>query len=171
MLVALLLQLLASPDLGPIPTTGEPPAAEMRELRERLTATLNRHRADAGLAPLVTDSIAERAAQFQAEDMLGAGVMRHVDSTGRTPLARYRAFGGKSDYYGENVGFSTPGVVDPVPLWNDIAQLDTAMMDERPPDDAHRQNILSKHYGAVGIGVAVGPKGVFLCEDFSSVKP
>jgi len=171
MLLALLLQLLTSPDLGPIPTTGQPPAAETRELRERLTTALNKHRAAAGLAPLVTDLIAERAAQFQAEDMLDAGVMRHLDSTGRTPLARYKAFGGKSDYYGENVGYSTPGVVDLQPLWNDIAQLDTAMMAEKPPEDAHRQNILSKHYSAVGIGVAVGPKGVFLCEDFSSAKP
>jgi uncharacterized protein YkwD len=150
--------------------TGSPPAAELRELRERLTTRLNKHRADEGLAPLITDPIAERAAQFQAEDMLGAGVMRHVDSTGRTPSARYKAYGGKSDYYGENVGFFSPGVVDPVLLWNDIAQLDTAMMNEEPPDDAHRENILSKHFAAVGIGVAVGPNGVYLCEDFSNAK-
>jgi uncharacterized protein YkwD len=171
MLLALLLQVQASPDLGPIPTTGPPPAAELRELRERLTTRLNKHRADAGLAPLVTDPIAERAAQFQAENMLAAGVMRHLDDTGRTPIARYKAFGGKSDWYGENVGFSSPGVVDPDLVWKDIARLDTAMMEEQPPDDAHRQNILSKHFTAVGIGVAVGPKGVFLCEDFSSAKP
>lgn len=171
MFLALLLQLLTASNLGPIPTIGPPPPAELRELRAELIATLNEHRVHAGLEPLVIDPVAEQAAQFQAQDMLDSGVMRHVDSEGRTPAARYKAYGGKSDYYGENVGFSSPGVVDPTLLWKVIEKLDYDMMAETPPDDGHRRNILSSHYDAVGIGITVGPKGVFLCEDFSSAKP
>jgi len=166
----LLLALLLATNLGPIPTTGPPPPAELRQLREQLTAALNQHRAQLGLPPLATDPIAEQAAQFQAGDMLEADKMRHEDSAGRSPIARYKALGGASDYYGENVGFRSPGVLDPTLLWDVLSRLDAQMMAEVPPDDGHRQNILSPHYTAVGIGIAVGANGVFMCEDFSSVK-
>jgi len=41
------------------------------------------------------------------------------------------------------------------------------MMAEQPPNDGHRENIVSPNYDAVGIGVAVGPGGVYLTEDFT----
>ena len=167
----MLLALLLAASLGPIPTTGPPPPSELKQLRAQLLAQLNADRAQLGLASLAVDPIAERAAEFQAVDMLDAGKLRHDDSSGRSPLARYNAYGGKSDYYGENVGFRSPGVVDPVLLWDVLSKLDAQMMAEAPPNDGHRRNILSGHFSAVGIGVAVGPNGVFMCEDFSSAKP
>lgn len=161
----MLLALLVAANL--IPTTGPPPAAELQQLRSELTATLNEHRAQLGLPALATDPIAEQAAEFQAVDMLDAGALRHEDSSGRSPAERYKAYGGASDYYGENVGFRSPGVLDPALLWDVLSKLDAQMMAEVAPDDGHRRNILSSHYRAVGIGVAVGPHGVFMCEDFS----
>jgi len=164
----MLLALLIATSLGP--TIGPPPASELTQLRAELTSQLNEHRTQAGLAPLRLDPIAEQAAEFQAVDMMNAGKLSHVDSTGRSPFARYQAFGGNADYYGENVGFRSPGVVDPVLLWDVLSKLDAKMMAEVPPSDGHRQNILSNHFSAVGIGIAVGPNGVFMCEDFSSAR-
>jgi uncharacterized protein YkwD len=164
----MLLALLIAASLDP--TIGPPPPSELMQLRAELVAQLNEHRAQAGLTPFGVDPIAEQAAEFQAVDMMNTGKMRHEDSSGRSPFARYEAFGGKADYYGENIGFRSPGVVDPVLLWQVLAKLDARMMAEVPPDDGHRRNILSSHYTAVGIGVAVGPDGVFLAEDFSSIK-
>jgi uncharacterized protein YkwD len=166
----MLLALLLAANLGPIPTTGPPPPSELKQLRTELITRLNGYRAPLGLPLLGVDPIAERAAQFQATDMLNAGQLRHEDSSGRTPFARYKAYGGKSDYYGENVGFHSPGVLDPVLLWEVLSKLDAQMMAEAPPNDGHRRNILSSHFSAVGIGIAVGPNGVFVCEDFSSVE-
>jgi uncharacterized protein YkwD len=163
----MLIALLVAAGLGPIPTEGPPPAAELGELRAQLTETLNQHRAADGLPKLERNPTAEQAAQFQADDMLSTGKMGHLDSSGRTPMMRYASFGGKADYYGENVGFRSPGVVDPVLLWNVLALLDKAMMAEVPPNDGHRRNILSPNYNGVGIGIAVGAKGIFMAEDFT----
>ena len=167
MLLATLLAFLLSVDIGPpLPAIGPPPPAELSQLRRQLVDTLNRHRAQYGLPVLTFDSTAQKAAQFQAEDMLRAGRMQHEDAAGRSPLERFESFGGKADYYGENLGYRSPGVVDPTLLWRVIAALDAEMMAEVPPSDGHRRNILSQRFSAVGIGIAVGPAGVFLSEDF-----
>lgn len=165
-----IIALLVAAGLGPLPTQGPPPRAELAELRAQLTDALNQHRAAFGLPELITDSTAEQAAQYQAEDMLATGKLGHLDSTGRSPMLRYAQFGGKADYYGENVGFRSPGVVNKALLWDVLSKLDQAMMAEVPPYDGHRQNILSKHYEAVGIGIAVGPNGVFMAEDFTGAR-
>ncbi len=165
LLVALLAGALAS-NLGPIPTEGPPPAAELSQLRVELVNALNQHRASNGLPALVQDPTAQLAAQFQAEEMLQTGQLSHEDSTGRSPMVRFESYGGKAMFYGENIGYRKPGVLDPVLLWQVLAQLDRAMMAEVPPNDGHRRNILSPHYSGVGIGVAVGAKGVYMSEDF-----
>ncbi|MBV8082657.1 MAG: CAP domain-containing protein [Candidatus Eremiobacteraeota bacterium] len=167
----LLVALLIAADLGPIPTTGPPPAAELRTLRAQLTDQINKDRAKYNLPPLTLDPIAQQAAQYQAENMLINDKMQHQDTSGRSPVQRYNDLGGKADYYGENVGFRSPGVVDPVLLWDVLAKLEAAMMAEVAPEDGHRRNILSSHYSAVGIGIAVGPNGVFMAEDFAGNLP
>ena len=157
--------LTANPTLG-VPAEGPPPPDELRALRTELLSTLNAHRSEYGLEPLRVDPIAEQAAQFQAEDMLHSGHMGHFDSGGRSPIDRFDAFGGSADYYAENVGFYKPAVSEQDLLWGVLSLLDRQMMSEKPPNDGHRRNILGDHYSAVGIGIAIGPKGVFMSEDF-----
>ncbi|MBV8172107.1 MAG: CAP domain-containing protein [Candidatus Eremiobacteraeota bacterium] len=171
LLAALLAAFFIDVDAGQIPSTGPPPAAELHSLRAKLIDRINKDRAQYNLPPLTADPIAQRAAQYQAENMLATGNLEHTDSSGRAPMQRYNDMGGKADYYGENVGFRAPGVLDPVLLWNVLAKLEAEMMAEVPPNDGHRQNILSSHYNAVGIGVAVGPRGVFMAEDFVGNTP
>jgi uncharacterized protein YkwD len=118
------------------------------------------------LGPLVTDSTAQAAAQEQAEDMLSAGVMRHEDSQGRTPLERFSALGGHATWYGENVGWYQISADSGPSQWQAVADLDAEMMAEQPPDDGHRRTILDARYQAVGIGIAVGANGLYLAEDF-----
>lgn len=166
LLAALLTFVLASGASSLLPTIGPPPPDELSQLRRQLIATLNHHRAQYGLPRLTFDGTAEKAAQYQAEDMQRTGRMQHDDASGRSPLQRFESFGGKADYYGENLGYRSPGVLDPVLLWHVIEALDADMMAEVPPADGHRKNILSRNFSAVGIGIAVGPNGVFLSEDF-----
>lgn len=145
--------------------TGNPAPA----IRARLIDQINAHRRSYGLAPLALDRVAQRAAQFQADDMENNGVMRHQDSDGRTPMARYAAFGGRASLYGENVAFYSDTATELDTAWHAVAKLDSMMMAEKPPSDGHRENILSPDYKAVGIGVAVGPNGMYIAEDF--VRP
>ena len=167
MLLAALLACSLIADAGPsLPVEGPPPPAELSELRHELIATLNEHRSQYNLPRLSMDRTAEKSAQAHAEDMLRTGQMQHDDPSGRTPFERFQAYGGKADYFGENLGFHSPGVIDPVLLWQVIEKLDAQMMAETPPSDGHRRNILSRNFSEVGIGIAVGSRGVFLSEDF-----
>ena len=152
-----------SPDAG---RSAAPDPVDLDAVRDELVDALNAHRRDAGLPPLHLDPIAEQAAQFQAQDMAAAAVIRHQDASGRTPLQRYAAMGGRAGWYAENVGWYGLDVAGKTELWLALSKLDAQMMAERPPEDGHRENILSAHYEAVGIGVSVGPHGLYLAEDF-----
>ncbi len=96
------------------------------------------------------------------------GVMRHEDSGGRTPMTRYTAFGGRAALYGENVAFYGDTISESDAAWHAVSKLDAMMMAEQPPTDGHRENILSPDYRAIGVGVAVGPNGLYIAEDFVS---
>lgn len=152
----------------PAPSHAEaPPPADLVAVRDRLLAVLDAHREAQGLGDLRVDPKAESAAQAHALSMARDGVLRHVDPDGATPFDRYHAAGGSSRYYAENVAWYGFADESRAALTRAIAKLDAQMMAERPPDDGHRANILSPLYGAVGIGVAVGPGGIYLTEDFS----
>ncbi len=161
MIAAIVLPFLAP---APLPHAEDPGPA----VRARLINQINAHRRSYGLAPLSLDTIAQRAAQFQAQDMESNGVMRHQDSDGRTPMTRYSAFGGHAALYGENVAFYGDRISESDAAWQAVAKLDEMMMAERPPSDGHRENILSPDYRSIGIGVAVGPNGLYIAEDFVS---
>ncbi len=143
-------------DASPVPT--------------RLVATLNEHRRHFGLSALHIDPLAERAAQLQAEDMQAHDVLRHLDSSGRSPMERFTQLGGHAAAYGENVAYYSEPSSDAGKQWVAVAKLDDLMMAEKPPEDGHRQNILSPMYDGVGVGIAIGPHGIFIAEDFVAVQ-
>ena len=113
------------------------------------------------------DPVAQQAAQFQADDMAAAGMLRHTDSRGRNPYQRYQAFGGSIRSIGENVANDSSVTLDPTLIWTVMSCLDADMMAEKAPNDGHRRNILASIFNEVGIGIAVSKSGVFFCEDFS----
>lgn len=157
----------SSPSELPDASSSAPPSeADMSAVRKQLIAALNAHRLTLGLRALRSDTIAEQAADFQAQDMSHAGEMRHQDANGRTPMQRYASFGGHAGWYGENVGWYGLEVGGAPALWSVVAKLDAQMMAEQAPNDGHRENILDQHYDAVGIGISVGPHGLYLAEDF-----
>ena len=154
----------------PVPRAGNLAAApdpdSLRALRARLLDLLNAHRAATGLPLLTPDPLAESAAQTQAKDMETAGIMRHTDSSGRSPYERFKSIGGLASLYGENVAYFGLDVNDLANEWQAVDTLDSMMMAERAPDDGHREAILSPAYREVGIGVAIGANGLYLAEDF-----
>ena len=148
-----------------------PPAApaqpDLDAVRTELLGAINAHRGDIGQPPLEFDPIAQSAAQAQADAMALAGRIGHEAAAGRSPMRRYLDLGGRAAWYAENVGWYGLDVQGRDALWSAVEKLDAEMMAERPPDDGHRQNIISPHYQGLGIGVCVGPAGLYLAEDFS----
>jgi uncharacterized protein YkwD len=149
------------------PTAPQPPSqADVDALRAQLLDALNEHRRLTGQRPLGTDPLAQEAAQYQAQDMAQAAAMRHADASGRSPMQRYEAMGGRAGWYAENVGWYGLDVSGHDAIWMALSKLDAQMMAEQPPDDGHRRNILSPQYEAVGIGISVAQSGLYLAEDF-----
>ena len=108
--------------------------AEVSEVR-----MINRFRRARGLAPLRIDRSLTRAAAWQARDMGRSSRFDHVDSLGRDPFVRLRAFGYPSagTWRGENLA---AGNADPGATWQQWLH--------SPP---HRANWLVPEFRAIGV--------------------
>ena len=124
---------------------------------------INRDRQAEGLPPVELDSTASIGAQRHARDMAQHGFTAHWGSDGSVPEQRYTEAGG-TDMVQENVACLFDGVrrkLDPNPHFEPalLEQLQQMFMDEVPPNDGHRRNILKPGHHRVGIGLAQ-PAGV-----------
>lgn len=133
------------------------PAAANEAIGYVLTL-INRDRAAAGLEPVALDPIAAVGAERHARDMAAHGFTAHWGSDGSVPEERYTDAGG-SDLVQENVACLFDGVpreLDDNPHYDAalLEQLQKMFMDEVPPNDGHRRNILKPGHHRVGIGLA-----------------
>ncbi|HEX3772992.1 MAG TPA: CAP domain-containing protein [Polyangiaceae bacterium] len=137
----------------------------LEQARKYVLKLVNRDRADNGLPPVTFDEIATRAGQRHAEDMARAGYTAHWGTDGSVPEERYSDAGG-TDFVQENAGCLADGQareIDAKPVFDAamLERVEHAFMDEKPPRDGHRKNILKPGHTSLGIGVA-RPKGVDL---------
>ena len=137
----------------------------LEQARRYVLALVNRDRADNGLPPVVLDEIATRAGQRHADDMARSGYTAHWGTDGSVPEERYSDAGG-TDFVQENAGCLADGEhreLDSTPRFEvrQLERVEHAFMDEKPPRDGHRKNILKPGHRALGVGVAK-PKAVDL---------
>jgi Cysteine-rich secretory protein family len=128
-----------------------------------MLSLINRDRKLAGLSPVELDPVASRGAERHARDMAKNGFTAHWGSDGSVPEQRYTEAGG-TDMVQENVACLFDGVardLDPSPRYDPakLEQLQKMFMDEVPPNDGHRRNILKPGHHRVGIGLSQ-PAGV-----------
>lgn len=140
----------------PVPRPQSPAALD--EASAYLLTLINRDREQHGLAPVDYDPVASIAAQRHASDMAKHGFTAHWGSDGSVPEQRYTEAGG-SDMVQENVAClfdAVPRDLDPNPRFDParLEQLEKMFMDEVPPNDGHRRNILKPGHRRVGIGLA-----------------
>ncbi len=137
---------------------------------------VNRDRAAHGLSALAWDERAARAGQIHSEDMARHGYTGHWGSDGLVPEERYSEVSGR-DYVQENAACLADSVareLDPHSLIApaEVEAIETAFMNERPPNDGHRKNILVPWHNHLGVGIA-RPAGVtnLICvsQEFSDV--
>jgi uncharacterized protein YkwD len=125
---------------------------------------LNNERAAHGLAPLTWRGRLVSSARAHNLAMARANTMSH-QLPGEPDLAkRISATGYRWSWIGENIAYNTDISRSGVLL------LQTMMYREKPPNDGHRQNILSRNFRNVGIDVYIDRTHhkVWLTEDFGA---
>jgi len=136
--------------------------------RARLLDLVNAERAAAGLSVLELDDLACKVATDHAHDMATNHFLSHWGSDGRKPYQRY-SFAGGINAIQENVSSAdkilslTPGGVI-----GDLVDMHTAMHDETPPNDGHRQAMLASQHTHAGFGIALNGHSLRLSEFYVS---
>jgi uncharacterized protein YkwD len=153
--------------LARAPTEGElaqPPEHPYADVEQRLLEVINAARAAAGLPPVAWDPVAAEASLAHARQMAEAGYLSHWDLQGRLPHERYASYGGRA-YVAENAGCWS-GARGDAGVTDRAVRLQQIMLDERPPEDGHRANILDPDRTAVGIGVAFANGRLCMTNEF-----
>lgn len=148
---------------APPPVPGSSPAAQA------VLAQINAWRTSMGLRPYtMLPGLIASAHKHNLIMMAGCGLSHRCP--GEADLGpRIAAQGVHWTAAGENIGESGPNANTTTAITNAAKGLDQAMFNEKPPDDGHRRNLLSKTFTHIGIDVVRDSKGtVWLTEDFTN---
>jgi uncharacterized protein YkwD len=147
----------------PPPVAGSSPAAQA------VLVQINAWRTSMGLRPYtMLPGLIASAHKHNLVMMAGCGLSHRCP--GEADLGpRIAAQGVHWMAAGENIGESGPNANTTTAITNAAKGLDQAMFNEKPPDDGHRRNLLSKTFTHIGIDVVRDSKGtVWLTEDFTN---
>jgi uncharacterized protein YkwD len=132
-------------------------------------ALINQARATAGLPALSVTSGLQASSSAHNLRMAGGCGLSH-QCPGEPAIGdRETAAGVHWTAAGENIGEGGPVADASAAIAQMAVGLTQSMLDEKPPDDGHRQNILSKAFTHIGIAVDRDNSGtVWLTQDFSN---
>jgi uncharacterized protein YkwD len=135
----------------------------------QVLALINQARASAGLPPLTITAGLDRSASAHNARMADGCGLSH-QCPGEPDLgARETAAGVTWTAAGENIGEGGPVASTTSAIAHMAVTLTQDMLNEKPPDDGHRKNILSSSFAHIGIAVYRDSSGtVWLTQDFSS---
>ena len=136
---------------------------------EQVLALINRARAQAGLPAYTISSGLVTSATKHNQTMAGGCGLSH-QCPGEPALGdRETAAGVQWSSAGENIGDGGPVSNTNAAIAQMAVGLTQDMLNEKPPDDGHRQNILSSSFHHVGIAVYRDGSGtVWMTQDFSN---
>jgi uncharacterized protein YkwD len=159
---------------NPIPATPSPTSTNTNsggnggtstsasQAAQSVLTLINQERAGAGLSALVMSNALIQSAHKHNLAMLAVGQLSH-QLPGEADLGtRITAQGVKWNMVAENIGYGFGDATQTA------VSLNQSMFAEKPPNDGHRQNILSGNT-LIGIDVIVNPQNsqVWLTEDFA----
>jgi uncharacterized protein YkwD len=146
-----------------------PPASQGSSAAvQQVLALINSARAQAGLpAFTLTPGLDTSAARHNALMAGGCGLSHQCP--GEPALgARESAAGVHWTAAGENIGEGGPVAATAANIARMAVSLTQSMLNEKPPSDGHRQNILSATFRHVGIAIRRDSSGtVWMTQDFS----
>jgi uncharacterized protein YkwD len=174
----LMLQLTACTGLPGITTSQGTPVAtatgsqaqgtgEEQPLAQRLFKQINQDRVANTLPPLSWEPRLERSAhQHDLVMATGCGLMHQCPNEPDLGT-RISNQGVQWQAVGENIGEGGP-VSSKDDAWNIVSMIHQGMMAEKPPDDGHRRNLLSKVFHRIGISIYIDAHHtLWLTEDFA----
>jgi uncharacterized protein YkwD len=145
------------------------PAAQNGTAAAQVLALINQARAAAGRPALaVTSGLDASSSAHNMRMASGCGLSHQCP--GEAALGdRETAAGVHWTAAGENIGEGGPVAGTTTAVAQMAVGLTQSMLNEQPPDDGHRMNILSSSYTHIGIAVYRDSSGtVWLTQDFSS---
>ncbi|MGA9829556.1 MAG: CAP domain-containing protein [Trebonia sp.] len=134
-----------------------------------MLALINQARSAAGLPALtITSGLETSSSQHNLLMADGCGLSHQCP--GEAPLGdRETAAGVDWTSAGENIGEGGPVADTDAAIAQMAVGLTQSMLNEQPPDDGHRLNILSSSFTHIGIAVYRDSSGtVWLTQDFSN---
>ena len=151
------------------PPASTAPAPGLPAAAQQVLALINQARSEAGRpAYTVSSGLDTSAARHTAVMAAGCGLSHQCP--GEPPLGdRETAAGVHWTAAGENIGEGGPVADSTAAITQMAVGLTQSMLDEKPPDDGHRLNILSSAFSHVGISVFRDSSGtVWMTQDFSN---
>jgi uncharacterized protein YkwD len=151
------------------PAASTPPAAGAGSAVTQVLALINEARTQAGL-PDYTITAGLRTSSERHNAVMAAGCGLSHQCPGEPSLgARETAAGVPWTTAGENIGEGGPVAGSPAAIAHMAVELTQDMLNEKPPDDGHRRNILSSAFRHLGIAIYRDSSGtVWMTQDFSS---
>jgi uncharacterized protein YkwD len=143
--------------------------AQQGEPADEVLALINQARSQAGLAALTFSAGLDQSASQHNLTMAGGCGLSH-QCPGEPAIGdRETAAGVHWTAAGENIGEEGPVSDATSAIAQAAVTLTQDMLNEQPPNDGHRLNILSTSYAHIGIAVYRDSKGtVWLTQDFSN---
>jgi uncharacterized protein YkwD len=136
---------------------------------DHVLALINQARASAGLPPLTVTAGLDASASAHNLRMADGCGLTHVCPGEPAIGARETAAGVNWTAAGENIGEGGPMPDTTAAMAQMAVTLTQDMLNEQPPDDGHRLNILSSTFTHIGIAVDRNRSGtVWMTQDFSN---
>jgi uncharacterized protein YkwD len=134
----------------------------------QVLSVINQARAQQGLPALAISSGLNTSSAAHTSVMAGDCGLSH-QCPGEPPLGtRISNAGVQWTSAGENIGEGGPEANNTTAITQMAVNLTQSMLNEQPPDDGHRMNILSSSFRFIGITVFIDSKGtVWMTQDFS----
>ena len=134
-----------------------------KQLQQQLFVLMNQDRVSQGLRAYGLNGTLSAGAHLHSQKMSVCG-MSHQCPGEDEPCTRVSNEGISWTSCGENVGYTSPNPT----AWTGVKRIEQNMLAEQPPDDGHRQNLLSTSFTHVGIGIYIDASGiVWATEDFA----
>lgn len=136
---------------------------DLTEARKYMLKLINRDRATTGARPVVLDELASAAAKEHSDEMAVNGYVGHWGLDGRKPDQRYTETGGRDgdseNTIGDLEGPTSPLASSQVFPKARLDEFEGDLFGEKPPNDAHRVNIIDPLHTSVGIGLSIAGQG------------
>ncbi|MGH3173916.1 MAG: CAP domain-containing protein, partial [Streptosporangiaceae bacterium] len=154
---------------SPTASATSPAGTSSGSAAAQVLALINQARSAAGLAPLTITTGLNSSASAHNSRMAGGCGLSHQCSGEPDLGARETAAGVHWTAAGENIGEGGPVANTTAANAQMAVVLTQSMLNEKPPDDGHRRNILSSSFTHIGIAVFRDSSGtVWLTQDFSN---